>query len=184
MSCCLTGRVVEIGAGNGMNFGHYPAVVEEVVALEPEPYLRDKAERAGRDASVQVSLRNGVANRLPLEDAGFDAAVASTVPDPDAALAELRRVLKPDGELCFLEHIRSDRPRKARVQKRLDRSGVWPRVAGGCHSARDTVNAIAAAGFQIDRGRTLDVGPSWTYTSLHELGRARAPEPPRAAAAP
>lgn len=184
----LSGRVLEVGAGNGMNFGHYPAAVEEVVALEPEPYLRDKAERAGRGASVQVSVRNGVANPLQLEDAGFDAAVASlvlcTVPDPAAALAELRRVLKPGGELRFLEHVRSDQPRKARVQERLDSSGVWPRVAGGCRCARDTVTAIAAEGFRIERVRTLDVGPSWMHTNPHVLGVARAPAPPRDAAAP
>jgi ubiquinone/menaquinone biosynthesis C-methylase UbiE len=175
----LSGRVVEVGAGNGMNFQHYPAGVEEVVALEPEAYLRDKAEEAARDAPVRVTVRDGLAYPLPLQDREFDAAIASlvlcTVPDPGRALGELRRVLKPGGELRFLEHVRSERPRKARLQERLDRSGIWPRVGGGCHCARDTVAAIEAAGFHVERSRSLDFGPSWVITNPHVLGVARAP---------
>jgi ubiquinone/menaquinone biosynthesis C-methylase UbiE len=176
----LSGRVVEVGAGNGMNFRHYPATVDEVVALEPEAYLRGKAEEAARAAPVRVSVRDGAADPLPLEDASFDAAIASlvlcTVPDPARALAELRRVLKPGGELRFMEHVRSDRTRKARLQDRLDRWGIWPRVGGGCHCGRDAVGAIEAAGLRIERVRSLDVGPSWMVTNPHVLGAARAPE--------
>jgi ubiquinone/menaquinone biosynthesis C-methylase UbiE len=175
----LSGRVVEIGAGNGMNFRHYPTGVDEVVALEPEAYLRDKAEETARDASVRVTVRNGLADPLPLLDSEFDAAIAClvlcTVPEPGRALSELQRVLKPGGELRFLEHVRSERPRKARFQDRLDRSGIWPRVGGGCHCARDTLAAIEAAGFQIERSRSLDFGPSWIITNPHVLGVARAP---------
>jgi ubiquinone/menaquinone biosynthesis C-methylase UbiE len=175
----LSGRVVEIGAGNGMNFRHYPTGVDEVVALEPEAYLRDKAEETARDASVRVTVRNGLADPLPLQDSEFDAAIAClvlcTVPEPGRALSELRRVLKPGGELRFLEHVRSERPRKARFQDRLDRSGIWPRVGGGCHCARDTLATIEAAGFQIERSRSLDFGPSWIITNPHVLGVARAP---------
>jgi SAM-dependent methyltransferase len=176
----LSGRVVEIGAGNGMNFRHYPSAVEEVVALEPEPYLRERSERAARDASVPVSVGDAAAYPLPFEAASFDAAIASlvlcTVPDPASALAELRRVLRPGAELRFFEHVCSDRSRKARLQERVDRWGIWPRVAGGCHCARDTVGAIEAAGFQVEQVRSLDVGPSWGLTNPHVLGVARAPE--------
>jgi SAM-dependent methyltransferase len=173
----LSGRVVEIGAGNGMNFSHYPAHVAEVVALEPEAYLRKKAKHAARAAPVPVSVGDGAAHPLPLEAATVDSAVASlvlcTVPDPAAALAELRRVLKPGGELRFMEHVRSERPRKAGLQEGLDRWGIWPRLGGGCHCSRDTVRAIQAAGFTVDRVRNFDLGPSWgTHQPTCAGGRA------------
>ena len=174
----LSGRVVEIGAGNGVNFGHYPPTVEEVVALEPERYLRAKAHEAAGAVAVQVIVRDGVADPLPLDTDEFDAAVASlllcSVPDAGPALAELRRVLRPGGELRFLEHVRSDSPRKARIQERLDSSGVWPRLGGGCHCSRDTVAAIEAAGLAVERVRSFDMGPGWLHTNPHVLGLARA----------
>ena len=172
----LSGRVLEIGAGNGMNFRHYPSTVDEVVALEPEPYLREKAKKAAGEAPVRVSVGETAAYPLPLEDGSVDAAIASlvlcTVPDPAAALAELQRVLRPGGELRFMEHVRSQRPRKARLQQRLDRSGIWPRVGGGCHCSRDTVAAIEAAGFTVDHVHSFELGPSWFVTNPHVIGMA------------
>jgi SAM-dependent methyltransferase len=174
----LSGRVLEIGAGNGANFAHYPPTVDEVVALEPEPYLRERAGRAADAAPVPVRVRDGVAEHLPLDDDAVDAAVASivlcTVSDPGLAIAEIRRVLKPGGELRFLEHVRSDDPGKARVQRSLDRPRLWPRLAAGCHCSRDTVAALEAAGLHIERIRRFDLGPSWLHTNPHVLGRARA----------
>jgi len=172
----LSGRVVEVGAGNGMNFAHYPATVDEVLALEPEAYLRAKAERAAIRAAVDVTVQAGVADALPFGAAMFDAAVSSlvlcSVSDPAAALAEMRRVLKPGGELRFMEHVRSAHPGKARVQRWSDRSGLWPRVAGGCHCDRDTVAEITAAGFQIAQVGRYDIGPSWILTNPHVRGVA------------
>jgi ubiquinone/menaquinone biosynthesis C-methylase UbiE len=174
----LAGRVLELGAGAGSNFSHYPGAITEVVAVEPEPYLRRRAEEAAARAPVRVEVVAGSADRLPVPEGSCDAAVASlvlcSVPDPTAALAELRRVVRPGGELRFYEHIRADGPRLARVQDALDRL-VWPRAFGGCHLGRDTPGAIAAAGFVVEGRRDLWVGPRTvpTPTGPHVIGRAR-----------
>jgi ubiquinone/menaquinone biosynthesis C-methylase UbiE len=172
----LSGRVVELGAGNGINFAHYPATVDEVIAIEPEPYMRAKAERAAQSAPVAVTVRPGIADAVELEDASVDAAVASlvlcSVPDQARALAELRRVVKPGGELRFLEHVRGRSSGKLRAQSAADRTRVWPLIAGGCHCSRDTVAAIRAVGFEVTQVRDLNVGPGWNITNPHVLGRA------------
>lgn len=156
----LSGRVIEVGAGNGLNFAHYPGTVDEVVAVEPESYLRELAREAAASAPVPVRVVDGLAERLPVEDASLDAGVASlvlcSVPDQRAALAELRRVIRPGGELRFYEHVISDGPRLARVQRAAERSGLWPLVGGGCHPARDTAAEIEAAGFRIESCRRFD----------------------------
>jgi ubiquinone/menaquinone biosynthesis C-methylase UbiE len=173
----LTGRVLELGCGNGINFRHYPPSVDEVVAIEPEPYLRARAEHAAASAPVAVTVRAGVAGELQFEDASFDAAVASvvlcSVPDQPAALAELHRLVRRGGELRFLEHVRSDRPGKARVQRTIDESGIWPRVSGGCHCSRNTLVAVEEAGFHVERVRSLDFGHPWMHTNPHVLGVAK-----------
>jgi ubiquinone/menaquinone biosynthesis C-methylase UbiE len=171
----LRGRVVEIGAGTGASFRHYPPEVDELVAVEPEPYLRREAERAARNASMRVETVAGDAGRLPLADSAFDAAVVSlvlcSVPDQPRALAEIRRVLKPGGELRFWEHVAAPKGSSRRAaQTAADL--VWPRLFGGCHTGRDTLQAIEAAGFTIERCRRFDLhrGP----TKPHVLGTARA----------
>jgi SAM-dependent methyltransferase len=154
----LSGRVVEVGAGSGANFPHYPSAVTEVVAVEPEAYLREQAQAAAPRAPVPVTVLDGVADALPLGDASCDAAVAClvlcTVPDQARALAELHRVLRPGGELRFYEHVRGSTPRMVRWQRAADRT-FWPRTFGGCHTARDTVAAIERAGFTLERQRAL-----------------------------
>jgi SAM-dependent methyltransferase len=147
--------VIEVGAGHGLNFPHYPETVTEVVAVEPESHLRGLASEAGERARVPVVVVDGVASSIPAADEEFDAAVAClvlcSVPDQAAALAELRRVVRPGGELRFYEHVLADTPALARAQRIGDGTGLWPLVAGGCHASRDTALAIRTAGFEIER---------------------------------
>jgi ubiquinone/menaquinone biosynthesis C-methylase UbiE len=172
----LSGRVLELGAGAGANFGFYPAQVSEVVAVEPEAYLRGKALEAAASAPVRVTVVDGTADGLPADDASCDAAIAClvlcSVPDQRRALAELHRVLRPGGELRFYEHVLSHKPRTARRQRVADRL-FWPRAFGGCHTARDTPTAIAASGFAVERERRLQVGPRLVPAATHVLGSAR-----------
>ena len=178
----LAGTVAEVGAGNGLNFAHYPAEVAEVIALEPEPTLRDAAARAAADAPVPVRVRAGVADDLPLEDASVDAVVASlvlcSVPDQDGALAEFRRVLRSGGELRFYEHVIPRSQPKRLLLQALDRSGLWPKLAGGCHPARDTGAAIERAGFTIEWSDRIMFAASRVEPSIpHILGIARLGSP-------
>jgi ubiquinone/menaquinone biosynthesis C-methylase UbiE len=151
----LAGRVVEVGPGNGINFEHYPPTVAELVAVEPEPYLRGRAEETARAVGLAVRVLDGTASALPVDAGSADALVVAgvlcSVPDPAAALAEFRRVLRPGGELRFYEHVRSRRPGFARYQDAA--ALVWPRLMGGCQPNRDTLATIERGGFQIERCR-------------------------------
>lgn len=172
----LRGRVLELGAGNGPNFGLYPVEVESVVAVEPEPRLRALAADAARSAPVPIDVVAGTADALPAPDGSVDVAVASlvlcTVPDQESALAELRRVLRPGGELRFYEHVVSRG--RLRYFQRFSDATWYPPVAGGCHMARDTVAAIEAAGFRIERCRRFGFAPGPLAPKIaHVLGVAR-----------
>jgi ubiquinone/menaquinone biosynthesis C-methylase UbiE len=176
----LTGRVIEVGCGNGMNFTHYPPEVTDLLAIEPEPYLRRLAERQAEHATIPVRVIDGLADQLPAPDAAFDAAVTSlvlcSVPDQARALREIRRVLRGGGQLRFLEHVRADSPRLARVQRLLDAT-VWPIFGGGDHSSRDTRAAIQDAGFTITSIESFRYPESRIPypTSPHIIGRAVQP---------
>jgi ubiquinone/menaquinone biosynthesis C-methylase UbiE len=170
----LSGRVVEIGAGNGLNFAHYPATVDEVTAVEPESHLRKLALRAAENAAVSVRVVDAVAGQLPFAAAAFDHVVFSlalcSVADPRAALAEAHRVLRPEGGLRYLEHVIADSRGAAWVQRALDAT-VWPRVAGGCHLARDTGGLIRECGFAVHSEQRIK--PTWETPAIaHLLGRA------------
>jgi ubiquinone/menaquinone biosynthesis C-methylase UbiE len=173
----LAGRVIEVGAGNGLNFPHYPATVTEVLAVEPEPHLRRLGLAAARQAPVPIRVVTGAAEALPAHDSGFDAVVASlvlcTVADLDRALAEARRVLRPSGTLRFYEHVRADTPRLAHWQDRLQRPWGW--LVGGCHPNRDTVAAITAAGLRVVELDRFDLQAMPPLVRPHVLGVAERP---------
>lgn len=174
----LAGTIVEVGAGSGAMFGHYPAEVERVVALEPEPYLCEVARRAAAGAPVPVEVVGNAAETIPLADGVADAVVFSlvlcSVPDQGAALAEARRVLRPGGELRYYEHVAEPvGTRMRRVQQLVDRSGLWARAGGGCQVARDTGVAIRAAGFDVVREEVEQFGPRGTPVRRHLMGVAR-----------
>ena len=172
----LSGTVIEVGAGSGLTFAHYPPAVTRVLACEPEPHLRRLARiNAGR-VYAPIEVVDGLADRLPAEDESFDAAVMSLVlcslPDQASALREVRRVLKPGGQLRFLEHVRADSPGMIRVQRLLD-STIWPCLFGGCHTGRDTATAIERAGFTFERLERFLLPELRTPMSFLILGVAR-----------
>jgi ubiquinone/menaquinone biosynthesis C-methylase UbiE len=170
----LAGTVVEVGAGDGANFGLYPDEVRRIVAVEPESYLR---ERAALRADERVELRDAVADDLPLQDGEADAVVFTLVlctVDQETALAEARRVLRPGGELRFLEHVQAHEPGATRTLQRVLDATIWPRLFGGCHTGRDTEAAIERAGFtltQVERF-TFPEGSRGPEAAVI-LGRAR-----------
>ena len=159
------GRTLELGAGTGHNLSHYPEAVTELVLTEPDPHMakRLRARLEETPPGPPVDVIEAPAEDLPFDDESFETVVATlvlcTVENPDRAVAEARRVLRPGGSLLFLEHVRSQRSGLARWQDRVERPWGW--VSGGCHPNRATDQLLAAAGFwieRLDRG-TLKGGP-------------------------
>lgn len=147
------GRVLELGAGTGLNLAHYPAEIESLTMAEPDPHmikhLRQKLDDSGKSAEIPVV--GAPAENLPFPDSSFDTVVVTlvlcTVPDPKTSLAEIKRLLAPGGQLLFLEHVRAHDDGLAKWQDRLE--GPWKFLADGCRCNRDTVAAIGAAGFEL-----------------------------------
>jgi SAM-dependent methyltransferase len=174
----LSGRVLEVGAGTGSNFTLYPETVDEVLAIEPEPRLNAIARDTAATASVPITVTDRAVEDL---DPGqqFDAVVCSlvlcSVADQKSVLRQLISQLRPGGELRYLEHVASTGLR-GRMQRFADAT-LWPRLAGNCHTHRDTEAAIVDAGFVPDRSRHDWLLPAWVPvpTSEHALGRATRP---------
>lgn len=156
----LRGTVVEVGAGDGVTFRHYPPEVTRVVAVEPDAHLLARARIRAATAPVPVEVVEGIAEALPLADGEADAVVCGlvlcTVPDVPAALAEARRVLAPGGELRLLEHVRAE----GVLGGLADRiAPVWGHVGGGCRPNQDTRTLISDAGFDVVGLRTRPFPP-------------------------
>ncbi len=177
----LSGRVLEVGAGTGTNFAYYPAGVTEVVAVEPERRLAPRAREVAAKAPVPVTVTTGTVEKFLIDTDGkpFDAVVCSlvlcSINDPDTVLRQVFSLVRPGGELRYLEHVGSPGLR-GRLQKVADAT-VWPRLMGNCHTHRDTEASIVGAGFAVDRTRSEPALPAWFPTPVAEytIGRALKP---------
>jgi len=145
------GKVVELGAGTGLNIAHYPTNLDELLLTEPDPYMASKLRKRISSTPVEASIAQATADSLPIADASADTVICTlvlcTVPDPGKTLQEVSRVLHPEGKFLFIEHVRSENPRLARWQDRLNRSWGW--YACACNCNRDTVSTIRNSPLQI-----------------------------------
>ena len=158
-----TGRLLIIGLGPGHDLDHLPEAVTSVITVEPSASMRASAVprvRAARARGIEVDVVDALAENLPMPDHCVDsvllAYVLCTVADVDAALAEVRRVLRPGGVVCVMEHVRAREGTWLRCSQRLV-APVWPRLAGGCHADRDTRSALARAGFDTSDLRDVTI---------------------------
>lgn len=148
------GRVLELGFGTGLNLPYYPAI-DELIAVEPDPHMRARAQRRIDTVAppFAVELVAATAERLPFPDDHVDTVVVAltlcTIGDPARALTEVRRVLRADGRLLFMEHVRSANPTVRWLQHAA--TPIWRNLAGGCHLDRTTTSDVEAAGFAIER---------------------------------
>ncbi len=146
------GHVLEVGFGNGLNLRHYPDAVHDIVGIDPSPMADRLARKEVSRYGKPVAIHTGSAEAMPFENATFDTVTMTwtlcTIPDPQLALAEIKRVIKPDGRLHFVEHGRSPDPGVARWQRRLN--GLQRFIGGGCNLDRKIDDLIAGAGFRME----------------------------------
>lgn len=145
------GRTVELGSGTGLNLEYYPDGLDELILTEPEAAMRTRLARRLHRSRRRARVLDASAEQLPFADGTVDTVVSTlvlcTVDDPDPVLREIERVLRPGGQLLFLEHVRSESPRLAHWQDRL--AGPWRRFAEGCHCNRATLELIRASGLEL-----------------------------------
>ena len=167
------GRVLEIGIGSGLNLPFYSGQAVEVIGLDPSSRLLTMAEGRVTGSMPSVRMVEGSAEAMPLEDASFDTVVTTwslcSIPKAEAALAEVRRVLKPSGELLFIEHGRAPDRSVSRWQDRL--TPLWKPLAGGCHLNRSIDTLIRQSGFVITDLRSAYMPGPKLFTFMYE-GRA------------
>jgi ubiquinone/menaquinone biosynthesis C-methylase UbiE len=146
------GRTVEIGSGTGLNLRHYPDDLDELFLVEPDPEMRARLEKRLSQGGRSAKLVDAPAERLPFADGSVDTVVSTfvlcTVDVPDLALREIMRVLRPDGQLLFIEHVRSESPILAYWQDLL--AEPWRRFARGCRCNRATAELISAGGLEVE----------------------------------
>lgn len=149
----LSGEVVEVGFGTGLNSPHYPEAVQTVAAVEPSAVCMRIAQPRIAGSSAKVELAGLTGEELDLPSEEFDAALSTwtlcTIPNVDAALGEIRRVLKTGGKFHFVEHGHAPDPGVARWQARIERP--WKRIAGGCHLTREISELIERSGFDVEK---------------------------------
>jgi SAM-dependent methyltransferase len=149
------GCTIEIGSGTGLNLPHYPDDLDELVLVEPDASMRSRLEKRLSQSGRRTRLVDAPAERLPFPNGSVDTVVSTlvlcTVDAPDVALREIARVLRPDGQLLLIEHVRSESPALARWQDRLARP--WRRFARGCRCNRATAELIATCGLELDQKR-------------------------------
>ena len=173
----LSGEVVEIGAGTGLNLAHYPDTVTRLVLTEPDPHMRDRlAPRvAGHTTAFPIEVTDSGVDSLPHEDEAFDVVVSTlvlcSVPDHEAALTEIHRVLRPGGRLVYLEHVAAyENPKRHKWQRRIE--PIWKRLAGNCHLTRHTDQAITDAGFELEEARRESMRQSPPFVRVTVRGVA------------
>jgi len=171
------GTVLELGCGSGTNFGFYrPEAVERLFALEPAPGMVRRAREAlaGHALEARTEVLETGAEAIPLDDNTVDTAVITfvlcTIPDWQAALAEVRRVLRPTGRILFSEHGLAPDPGVAKWQRRIE--PVWKPLAGGCHLTRDVAGLLTAGGFRLDGAETMYLPSTPKIAGFVSWGRA------------
>jgi ubiquinone/menaquinone biosynthesis C-methylase UbiE len=170
-----TGRVLEVGAGTGVNLAWYSDAVEQLVLSEPDPHMRSRLAKKLGDGHVEVTASS--LGGLDFADGSFDTVVSTlvlcSVANPASALADIHRVLAPGGQLLFIEHVAADSPGRLRWQRRIE--PLWKHLAGNCHITRDTEAAIRAAGLVIERIERDSMRKAFPWVRPTIRGSARKP---------
>jgi len=172
------GKTVELGTGTGLNLPHYPPAVTELILTEPYPHMVAKLEEKIRHDPRRIQLTVASADKLPFEDGSIDTVVAAmilcTVPDPDPALREIERVLKPGGQYLFLEHVRNPDPKVARKQDIIQKGWYW--FGNECHCNRPTVDTLRSSSLVVEDLTETKMPGAWEFIEAMVIGRAVRPK--------